>query len=124
MADKRIEIVPKGESGWFVIKGITPPPATNGIEVFYGQKKEIISVEAPELWTIRAHLNDGCVYDYDVTNLAKAGGPWRALRADPDAYFSCIEAQPKWIIWRVSDDEQQCPRVPLEVILRDGQRVE
>lgn len=39
MTTAKITITPKGKkSGAWIIKGATPPPATNGIEVFYGKK--------------------------------------------------------------------------------------
>ncbi|QRF22259.1 hypothetical protein FY534_00095 [Alicyclobacillus sp. TC] len=131
MVEKRPVIIPKGKcSGAFTIKGISPPPATNGIEVFYGKKTaakndgadehEILLVEVPELWSIRVHLSNNRTYLYDVTPLAKAGGPWRTLRAAPDYFFSRIDTQPHRIIWRVSEDEQECPQVSVEVILREG----
>lgn len=125
----KIQICRKGKNG-FAIEGINPPPATNGIEVFYGNKDaakdhgadehEILSVEVPELWFVRVHVSDGHTYAYDVTPLAKAGGPWRTLRAAPDYFFSRIDTQPHRIIWRVSEDEQECPQVSVEVILREG----
>jgi len=38
---KIIAVKPKGKkSGAWIIKGVTPPPATNGIEVFYGKKQQ------------------------------------------------------------------------------------
>lgn len=41
MTTAKITITPMGKkSGAWLIKGTTPPPATNGIEVFYGKKQQ------------------------------------------------------------------------------------
>lgn len=43
---KEVVVVPRGkQSGAWTIKGSNPPPATNGVDVFYGQKTESENTE-------------------------------------------------------------------------------
>jgi hypothetical protein len=40
MSEFKVTVSPKGKkTGAWIIRGTTPPPATNGIEVFHGKKK-------------------------------------------------------------------------------------
>jgi hypothetical protein len=82
---------------------------------------DIFLVQDAEEGRVRVYVSDGYIYEYDTTPLLKAGGLFRSLR-DPVTFHSMIAFRRDEVIWLTSDNRTQCPVIPLDTILRDGQK--
>jgi hypothetical protein len=82
---------------------------------------EIFLVQSAEEGRVRVYVSDGYIYEYDTTPLLKAGGLFRSLR-DPVTFRSMIAFRRDEVIWLTSDNRAQCPVIPLDTILRDGEK--